>query len=180
MTRQAHRRGVFSRRPRRGVALVVVLWTIALLATVTAVASSGSRTSASIARNVRAQATARALAESGILAASVLIDDSLRVLANDAAARDNFLSRLEPITGPSVTLVQDTLGEVVFAVTVVDVSARLDLNLAGVDGLTRLFSFAGSPATARVMASGRSHGCPSITIIKSPPIPISALPTMAN
>ncbi len=152
MTRQAHRRGVFSRRPRRGVALVVVLWTIALLATVTAVASSGSRTSASIARNVRAQATARALAESGILAASVLIDDSLRVLANDAAARDNFLSRLEPITGPSVTLVQDTLGDGVFAVTVVDVSARLDVNLAGVDGLTRLFSFAGSPATARVMA----------------------------
>ena len=141
-----------TRRARRGVALVVVLWTIALLASVTALASAGSRTSASVARNVRAQATARAMAESGIIAARVLIDDSLRVLANDGAARDNFLSRLEPVTGPAVTLVQDTLGDGVFSVTMVDVSARLDINTAGVDGLTRLFSFAGPPATARAMA----------------------------
>lgn len=137
---------------RRGVALVVVLWTVALLATVTAVASNAARTSAAITANMRAQITARAMAESGIVAASAWIDDSLRALAGDAARRDAFLSRLEPVVTGARPLLQDTLTGGVFAVTVVDVSARLDVNNAGADGLTRLFATVTSPPTARAMA----------------------------
>ncbi|MEQ1692923.1 MAG: hypothetical protein ABMA00_16660, partial [Gemmatimonas sp.] len=103
-SRARHRRS--SRRARTGVALVVVLWTVALLATVTALASTSARTSASIAANLRAQATARSMAESGIVAASALIDDSLRVFAVDDAKRDAFLNRLEPIATGALPLLQ--------------------------------------------------------------------------
>jgi type II secretory pathway component PulK len=133
------------------VALVVVLWTVALLATVTAVASSAARRSAELTVNLRAQAMARAMAESGVLAARALIDDSLRALGA-GEQRNAFLSRLEPEALGASPLVQDTLGDGIFAVTVVDVSARLDINSASEEGLSRLFATAGSPATAREMA----------------------------
>lgn len=155
--RYSHRRGRRDgRRPhvrgRRGLALVVVLWAVVLLATVTAVASSAARSSASVASNLRAQSTARAMAESGIVAASGLIDDSLRVWRNDASRRTTFLDALEPRQAGARPLLQDTLSDGVFAVTVVDVSARLDVNSAGVDGLARLFATATTPSTARMMA----------------------------
>ena len=139
-------------RSRRGVALIVVLWSVVLLATVTAIASGAARTSAAVAANARAQATARAMAESGIVAASVLVDDSLRVFASNATRRDDFLARLEPDSPDAQPLLQDTLADGVFAVTVVDVSARLDVNNTGADGLARLFALATSPADARAMA----------------------------
>ena len=140
------------RRARRGVALIVVLWTVVLLATVTAIASAAARSSAAVAANARAQATARAMAESGILAARVLIDDSLRVLAPVEGAREEYLSRLEPASAHAQSLVQDSLADGVFAVAVVDVSSRLDVNNTDADGLTRLFATVTSPAEARAMA----------------------------
>ncbi len=146
-------RSAHSRRARRGMALVVVLWTVALLATATAIASTASRTSAAIATNVRAQATARAMAESGVLAARSIIDDSLRFWRNDATRRDAFLDRLEPRENAAAPLLQDSLADGIFAVTIVDVSARLDINTAGVDGLTRLLATATSPGVARDMAA---------------------------
>ncbi len=126
-------------RRRSGVALVVVLWTVVLLATVTAVASSAARGSAQVAANGRALATARAMAESGIVAATTVIDDSLSALAGDSTRRDAFLSRLEPQQAGALPLVQDTLADGVFAVTVLDVSARLDVNETGADGLATIF-----------------------------------------
>jgi general secretion pathway protein K len=140
------------RRARRGVALIVVLWTVVLLATVTAIASGAARTSAAVASNARAQATARAMAESGIIAAQVLIDDSLRVLAASENLRADFLAKLEPAALNALPLLQDSLADGVFAVTVVDVSARLDVNNTDTDGLTRLFATATSPGEARAMA----------------------------
>ena len=129
---------------------MVVLWTVALLATVTAVASNAARTSADVAANLRAQAIARSMAESGIVAATALVDDTLRALASDSAARDAYLTALEPSTESAAALVQDTLGDGVFAVTVVDVSARLDVNRAGADGLRVLFrNFASDEDAAR-------------------------------
>jgi general secretion pathway protein K len=140
------------RRTRRGMAIVVVLWTVVLLATVTAVASSAARSSASVATNVRATATARSMAESAIIAASSRIDDALHTFPADDARRGDFLSRLEPSTDNALPYLQDTLGDGVFAVTVVDVSSRLDVNNAGVDGLARLFATATTPPAARRMA----------------------------
>lgn len=139
-------------RGRRGIALVVVLWTVALLATVTAMASSAARSSAAIASNMRAQAVSRSMAESGIVAASALIEDSLLAYGNNAILRDAFLARLEPRDANARPMLQDSLADGVFAVTVVDVSARLDVNDAGADGLAQLLATVTSPSAARATA----------------------------
>lgn len=139
-------------RGRRGIALVVVLWTVALLATVTAMASSAARSSAAIAANMRAQAVSRSMAESGIVAASALIEDSLLAYGNNAILRDAFLARLEPRDANARPLLQDSLADGVFAVTVVDVSARLDVNDAGADGLAQVLATVTSPSAARATA----------------------------
>lgn len=139
-------------RGRRGIALVVVLWTVALLATVTAMASSAARSSAAIAANMRAQAVSRSMAESGIVAASALIEDSLLAYGNNAILRVAFLARLEPRDANARPLLQDSLADGVFAVTVVDVSARLDVNDAGADGLAQVLATVTSPSAARATA----------------------------
>ena len=138
-------------KARRGVALVVVLWTIALLATAAALAGSAARTSASVTSNARAQSVSRAMAESGVVAATTLIDDSLLAYAPHSTERATFLLRLEPTSASALPLVQDTLDDGVLAVTVVDVSARLDVNNAGAEGLARLFATVTTPDVARSM-----------------------------
>jgi len=140
-------------RERRGVTLVVVLWMVAVLATVTAVASSGARSSAQLAMNRRALATARAMAESGVAAATAFVNDSLAVFAADTVRRDAFLARLEPSFANSAATVEDSIGEGVFAATFVDVSARLDVNAAGVDGMTTLLRSVMADGEARALAS---------------------------
>ena len=131
---------------------MVVLWSIALLATLTAMASSAARMSAATATNMRARAMARAMAESGVLAATGQIGDSLRAYTSSVARRDAYLSRLEPSAPDAFALIEDSLGDGHFAVTVVDVNARLDVNNAGVDGLTSLLSTVTSTSAARSIA----------------------------
>jgi type II secretory pathway component PulK len=145
-------------RARRGVALIVVLWTVLLLATITAVASSAARGSADVADARRAGATARAMAESGIVAAVARIDGALALAGSDSSARARVLDGLEqaPASPGSARaaqpLVSDTLDDGVFAVAVVDVSARLDVNLAGRDGWMALLRQFATQGEARDVA----------------------------
>ena len=88
MTRQS------CRRARRGAALVVALVTIAVLASVTAIASSQARQAASVVDNRRSQATARAMAESGVLAARAHIETRLREAGADSTQRDRVFDAL--------------------------------------------------------------------------------------
>ncbi len=140
-------------RARRGVALVAVLWAVALLATATAIASSSARTNARITANARAQAIARSMAESGVVAAVATIDDSLLALSNAPAQRDAFLLSLEPQVFGARPLVEDSLGDGAFAATVVDVSARLDVNNSDASGLAQLFATVTSPALAQQLGA---------------------------
>ena len=124
-------------RNHRGVALIVVLWTILVLATVTAAASSAARGSADIASALRASSVARAMAESGIVASSSRIDRVLSTSTRDTLARAAFLQTLGALslgTDDGTAFDADTLGDGVFATTIVDVSARLDVNAAGREG----------------------------------------------
>lgn len=139
-------------RRRSGVALIVVLWTVVLLASVTAIASSAARSSAAVASNRRAESTARAMAESGVVAMTAFVNDSLAALVGDSTKIDAFLARLEPTSSDARPLLQDSLSDGVFAVTIVDVSARLDVNMAGADGLTTLLRTATGDAEARELA----------------------------
>jgi general secretion pathway protein K len=144
MTRTSTRRG------RRGAALLVALATIAVLASVTAIASSQARQAASVVDNRRSQATARAMAESGILAARARIEARLRDAGVDSARMDRAFDVLTTANGP---VVQDTVGDGVFATAVVDVSARLDVNTAGADGLATLLATVAPPVEARRVAA---------------------------
>jgi type II secretory pathway component PulK len=139
-----------SYRPsRRGAALVVALATIAVLASVTAIASSQARRAASVVGNQRSQATARAMAESGVLAARAHIEARLREAGADSTRLDRAFDAL--MTGNGAVL-QDTVGDGVFATAVVDVSARLDVNTAGADGLQQLLATVAPPGEARRIA----------------------------
>jgi type II secretory pathway component PulK len=139
-----------SYRPsRRGAALVVALATIAVLASVTAIASSQARRAASVVGNQRSQATARAMAESGVLAARAHIETRLREAGADSTRLDRAFDAL--MTGNGAVL-QDTVGDGVFATAVVDVSARLDVNTAGADGLQQLLATVAPPGEARRIA----------------------------
>ncbi len=77
---------------RRGVALIVVLWAILLLATVTAAASSAARGSADVTSSIRAASIASAMAESGILASSTRLERTLTEFQGDSLARDAWLA----------------------------------------------------------------------------------------
>jgi hypothetical protein len=128
---------------------VVALVTITVLASVTAIASSQARRAASVVDNRRSQATARAMAESGVLAARAHIETRLREAGADSTQRDRVFDALLAGTG---SVVQDTVGDGVFATAVVDVSARLDVNTAGADGLQQLLATVAPPGEARRLA----------------------------
>ncbi len=147
-------------RARRGVALILVLWIVVLLAGVTAVASSAARSSGDVVAARRAQATGRAMAESGVTVAVTMIDSALHALVADSNARDVFLNSLDEnsaaqlgLRSPLGAAAQDTVGDGAFAIAIVDVSARLDVNEAGAEGLARFLTAFVSTSEAQALAN---------------------------
>ena len=135
-------------RRRRGVALVLVLWIVVILGGISAGVVRSSRTSTSIAGNARAEIIARAAAESGIELLVASIEDTLSQLA-EAVARRDWLNALG-IGGVGDSIV---LGDGRFSVTVVDVSARLDVNAATQSALQIFFSQFTDPGEAASIAA---------------------------
>lgn len=143
-------------RARHGAALVAALFTIAVLASITAVASSQARQSAAVVQNRRSQAAARAMAESGMIAARLRIEAQLAAVSGDSVRTDALLASLTTAAdtpGAGRALLQDSIGDGVFAVVVVDVSARLDVNTAGAEGLQRLFATVTTASEAQQVAN---------------------------
>lgn len=138
---------------RRGVALVLVLWIIVILGGVSAEVVRSARTSTAIAANARAEVIARAAAESGIEALVASIEDTLSYLTDPVDRRDWLNTLGLTRTGDSVAL-----GDGRFAVTVVDVSARLDVNAATLSALQLFFSqFTDPGEAASIAARIRAH-----------------------
>ena len=135
-------------RQKRGVALVLVLWIVVILGGISAGVVRSARTSTSIAANARAEIIARAAAESGIEGMVASIEDTLSQLAEPDARRD-WLNALGT-TGAGDSIV---LGDGRFSVTVVDVSARLDVNAATQSALRVFFSQFTDPGEAASIAS---------------------------
>lgn len=132
------------RRDRRGVALVMVLWIVVILGSVSAGVVRSARTSTGIAANARAEVIARAAAESGIEATVAAIEDTLSRLGG--ADRVDWLNTLG--RGDSVIL-----GDGRFSVVIVDVSARLDINAATESSLQLFFSQFTDAGTAATIAT---------------------------
>lgn len=124
--------------------MLLVLWLIVLLATVTMAASGAARSSSTLVTARRAEATAQSMAESGITAATSSINDSLRALIADTVARDVYLNALDAGTNNGNSAIgrakSDTIVDGAFATAIVDVSARLDVNNAGEAGLSKFLA----------------------------------------
>ena len=135
---------------RRGAALVIALITISVIASVAAIASSQARRAAAVVDNRRSQVTARAMAESGVLAARARIESELRDAGEDSALVDRMFNAL---TSRNEPVAQDTVSDGVFATALVDVSARLDVNMAGADGLQQLLATVAPRDEARQVAA---------------------------
>ena len=143
-------------RQRRGVALLLVLWLVVILASVTVAASSAARSSGDLVTARRASATAQSMAASGIAAAVAAINDSLRAFVADTNARDAYLNALDAGVNNGATAIgramSDTLVDGAFAIAIVDVAARLDINNAGETSLAKFLAGFTGTGDARVIA----------------------------
>ena len=135
------------RRDQRGFTLMLVLWLIVVLGTISATVVLGTREASAASGNARARLVGRYAAESGIAATTADIEASLAT-RSDTADRQDYLNQLETTVGRRG---ETALGDATFDVTIVDISARVDVGNADVDALTRLFSMF-DPAAARSTA----------------------------
>ncbi len=129
-------------RSRDGVALMLSLWLIIVLAVIAAHVTHSSRTMSYGAANLRAEVTARYAAESGIVLAAAKFRKTMESMRSPGEASD-YLNGLENSREPELQL-----GDARTAIAYVDVNARLDVNLASAAQLARLFAFFAAPAEA--------------------------------
>lgn len=121
---------------RRGIALVIVLGLLMVLGMLTGEIVRAVRLETSVVASLRARTIGRYAAESGI----VLAEQRIRTVLDSAdlpADRIALLNDRDPWLAP---LREVALGEGRFGVTVVDLSARLDLNHADTVTLRNLFA----------------------------------------
>jgi type II secretory pathway component PulK len=123
------------RRP--GVALMLVLWVIVVLGTVSSGVLLSTRSSTALAANYRARVIGRYAAESGVNAALAALEDSLRALEGNVVVRRDYLNGLDRALPWSGVV---ALGDARFAVALIDPGSRLDVNMADVAALTALLS----------------------------------------
>jgi len=136
-------------RLRRGVALMLALWLIVVIAAIAASVAGSTRASSGMAANQRAHVIGRYAAESGIVLAAADLEDSLAHFA-DTASRQSYLNSIE-MAGDALGEVE--LGDARLRVTYVDVSSRLDVNSATRGQLTHFFSFFTGPSEAATAAT---------------------------
>jgi hypothetical protein len=135
------------------MALALVLVLIAVLVSVTAVAGASARRGMRQAEVRASEAVARAMAENAVIATQARLEAAL-FAARDSATVDAVLEAATEgsARGVGTPFVADSLAGGGFAAVVVDVSARLDVNRAGADGLTRLFQTVAPPSEAARVA----------------------------
>ncbi len=105
---------MIGRRRNRGIALISVLWVVALLTVVAGGVSTGMQSETRLARNLMVSAQARHAAEGGV---------QLAVLALLGGARRTAWQ-------PDGSVHELVIGDAVVRVTVIDEAAKIDLNLA--------------------------------------------------
>ncbi|MGH7470164.1 MAG: general secretion pathway protein GspK [Longimicrobiales bacterium] len=124
-----------SRRP--GVALMLVLWLIVVLGTIGSGVVLSTRSTVTLTANYRARVVARYAAESGNAVARAALEDSLGRIT-DGEARRRYLNQLERALPGADRM---ALGDAQFAIALIDVGSRVDVNRAGAAALTTLFSY---------------------------------------
>ena len=131
---------------------MLVLWLIVVLGLVSVAIVRGTREAAALSGNARARVVGRYAAESGVAAATAAVELALAARA-DTVERQHYLDHLDaalPQRG------ETALGDAVFSVALVDVSARLDVNNTDEQALARFFAqFDPSAAAGTALAIRR-------------------------
>jgi len=134
--------------PRRGVALILVLWLLVVLGAIGTAVVGATRDSSRLAANVRARVAARYAAESGVEATVGRIDAALMRLTDTTERRDFLNALVRDGAGDDSV----PLGDARFAVGIVDAGARLDVNAAPAENLARLLAYFTDGARAGALA----------------------------
>jgi len=131
--------------PRRGVALMLVLWMIVILGGIAAAVTTSARSTANVTSNARARSVARYAAESGIVAAVAALQQQLESAGDDSTRRRAVLNDAGFALRDVASL---TLGDAELRTVMVDASARIDLNAAPEEVLAALLARAGNAVAA--------------------------------
>ncbi|MCU0635985.1 MAG: general secretion pathway protein GspK [Gemmatimonadaceae bacterium] len=134
-------------RARRGVALLLVLGLVAVLGSATATLAGTARAATDDAAGLRARATARTMAESGIAVGLATLGALL------ASGDSTLLNAMVLDNAAGGAIARDTIGDGVYIVAASDPGAQLDLNRADVDALRLLLSTALPAAAAAQVAA---------------------------
>jgi general secretion pathway protein K len=113
-----------SSRGRRGVALMLVLWLIVVLGVVATAIAAASHADATLTENLRARATARYAAESGVALAARQLEHMLR----DASSADARAREFQDVDRHFDHLREVPIGRGRFGLAVIDLNGRIDLN----------------------------------------------------
>jgi general secretion pathway protein K len=124
----------------RGIALVLVLWVIALLSVMALGLTAAQRTESTLTANALAEARFRAAAEAGIAYAALNL---LAPQTSDADAATTDADGQAAVWLPDGTPHSWTFAQVPLAISVQNEGSRIDLNQAGADVLTALFTVLG-------------------------------------
>jgi type II secretory pathway component PulK len=134
---------------RKGVALIFVLWLLVLIGLAAADVVTRARTESAMVTDMRARALGQYAAESGILLMTSTIE-SLLDSATTPAQRATVFHALEI---ESTVPHEQVLGAAHFAVALIDLNARLDVNRTDPKTLSALFrQFTGGSAEDIVAA----------------------------
>jgi type II secretory pathway component PulK len=133
-----------SARRRRGVALLLVLGLIVMVGAATAALATTARAATDEALGIRARATARSMAESGITAGALALQAMMQ--SGDSMA----LNAIDGTDGRA--LASDTLDDGAFVVAAQDPASQLDLNRAEFEAIATLFGRVLPPTDARRVA----------------------------
>jgi general secretion pathway protein K len=138
-------------RGRDGSVLLLVLWLVVALGVVASAVAGAARLAVSVSQNARAQLMARLAAESGLEATVARIEGALDSLAG--LERQQWLNDLatRAVAEPAA------LGDGRYAVSVIDVSSRLDVNNASEASLRAFFArFSDLGSAARIARAIRT------------------------
>lgn len=129
------RRATMTGGNRRGIALMLVLWLIVVVSAIAASVTAATRVDAGVAVNVRARTAGRYAAESGLVLASARLDTLLK-----GVTREDMPSLFKDLNEHLGDLQDVSVGNAQFTIAVEDLSARLDLNEASDDMMTRFLA----------------------------------------
>ena len=137
-------------RDRRGVALMLVLWLIVVLGVVATAIAASTHADSTLTWNLRARATARYAAESGIVVATGLLGQLLQTTSSDETRARTF----QDIDRHFDHLREVPIGTGRFGIAVIDLNARIDLNRSDLSVVQALFAQFTDDTRAELAAAG--------------------------